>query len=95
MTYESISVGNEFSTKPNMQITCLQNGEYQQWFKKRQQDNLIKISISLDMKGSKYHVYENNFDKYSFQDMIDQCNFDTTTTPIEICITEEKDDDYD
>ena len=95
MTYESISVGNEFPTKPNMNLTCLQNGKYQRWFKKKEEDNLIKISISLDTKGSKYHIYENNFDKYSFQDVIDQCNFDTATTPIEICITEEKDDDWD
>ena len=92
MTYVSVPVGNKHPAKLDMKLSYLQD-KLPRWFKKKDADSALKMTVSLDANGSKYYIYESEFSSNSFQDVIDKCNFDSTVIPIEICLTEEKDED--
>ena len=92
MTYVSVPVGNKHPAKLDMKLSYLQ-GKIPRWFKEKDVDSELKMTVSLDANSSKYYIYESDFISISFQDVINKCNFGSTVIPIELCLTEEKDED--
>ena len=48
----------------------------------------MQVSVKIDTVGSEYFYDKDDFGDITLQSVIDACNFNTTTTPIEMKIQE-------
>ena len=80
-------VGENRTIKPSMTLASIQLAK-PKLFKKQNDTNDLQASVKIDLDGSLHHHEEEDFGDITLQEIIDVCNFDTSTVLIEIVIEE-------
>ena len=85
--FVSLYVGETRTIKPSMTLASIQVAK-PKIFTKQNDKNDLQASVKIDLNGSLHHHEEEDFGEITLQSIIDVCNFDTSTVPIEIVIEE-------